>query len=70
MGFPCRVYMKKFVYQQIEYSHYPSAEDLNMEGIEGWDLIHIFPTEKQFFNSDFECYYTKDVYKATFKREI
>lgn len=62
--------MKKFVYHQVEYSHYPSAEDLNLEGIEGWELILVFPTERRCFNSDFECYYTKDVYKATFKREL
>lgn len=62
--------MKKIEYQQIEYSQYPSPEELNEEGIDGWDLIQIFPTKKQFFNSDFKCYYTKEIYKATFKREI
>lgn len=62
--------MKKIEYQQIEYSHYPSTKELNEEGLDGWDLIQIFPTEKQFFYSDFECYYTKEIYKATFKREI
>lgn len=62
--------MKRFVYHQVEYTHYPSAEDLNLEGIEGWELIQIFPTEREQFNSDFELHYTKDVYIATFKREL
>ena len=62
--------MKKIVYRQVDYSHYPSAEELNLEGIEGWELILIFPTEKELFNSDLECYYNVKVYKATFKREI
>lgn len=62
--------MRKFVYRQVEYSHYPSVEDLNFEGIEGWELIHIFHTEREQFDSYFECHYTKEVYIATFKREF
>lgn len=62
--------MKKIEYQQIEYSHYPSPEELNEEGIEGWELIYVFPTKKRCWNSDWEYNYTKEIYKATFKREI
>ena len=62
--------MERFEYQQIEYSHYPSPEELDEEGIEGWELIDVFPTKKQFWNPDLEYNYTKKIYKATFKREF
>lgn len=52
--------MKRFEYLEIEYSHYPSPEE----------LIHVFPTKKKFWNSDYEYNYTKEIYKATFKREF
>lgn len=29
--------MNRIEYQEIEYSHYPSPEELNEEGKEGWD---------------------------------
>ena len=62
--------MKKFEYRQIEYNDYPSTEELNKEGVDGWDLVHIFPTKKYGFDRDLECIYEKDIYKTTFKREI
>lgn len=62
--------MKRIEYQEIEYSHYPSPEELNEEGKEGWELIYVFPTEKKFWETDLEYYYTKEIYKATFKREF
>lgn len=61
--------MKKIEYKQIEYSDYPSAEELNEKGINGWDLIHIFPTKKKYYDAYSDCY-TKEIYKATFKREF
>lgn len=62
--------MKKFEYQQVEYSHYPSSDELNEEGADGWVFIHVFPIKKEYFDSELEYYYTKEIYKATFKREI
>jgi hypothetical protein len=62
--------MKRFEYQEIEYSHYPSPEELDEEGKEGWELIYVFPTEKKFWETDLEYYNTKKIYKATFKREL
>ena len=62
--------MKKFEYQQVEYSHYPSPIELDEEGINGWEFVHIFPIKRKYFDSDLEYYYTKEIYKATFKREI
>lgn len=62
--------MKKFEYQQVEYSQYPSIEELNKEGINGWEFVHIFPIRKRYFDSELEFYYTKEIYKVTFKREI
>lgn len=62
--------MKKFEYQQIEYSHYPSLEELNEKGLDGWEIVHIFPIKKRYFDSFLNSYYTKEIYKVTFKREI
>lgn len=62
--------MKKYEYQQIDYSNYPSPEELNEEGINGWELIHIFPTEKKYYDTDLERYFSKKIYVVTFKREI
>lgn len=62
--------MKKFEYQQVEYSHYPSLEELNKAGMNGWEFVHIFPTKRKYFDSVLEYYYTKEIYKVTFKREI
>lgn len=33
--------MKKFEYFQFERSKYPSTEELNVVGVNGWELIHI-----------------------------
>lgn len=62
--------MKKFEYLQVEYSKYPSAEELNEEGEEGWEFIVIHQYEKRFFDSELDTYYTREIYLATFKREI
>ena len=62
--------MKKFEYQQVEYSHYPSPGELNKEGINGWEFVHIFPIKKRYFDSFLNSHYTKEIYKVTFKREI
>lgn len=62
--------LKKYEYQQVEYSNYPSPEELNEKGIDGWELIQVFSTKRQYFDSDLGYNYTKDVYKAIFKREI
>ena len=62
--------MKRFEYQEVEYSTYPSPEELNEEGIDGWELIDIFTTKRQYFDADAECYFIKEIYLATFKREI
>jgi hypothetical protein len=62
--------MKKFEYQQVEYSRYPSIEELNKAGINGWEFVHIFPIRKRYFDLFLNSYYTKEIYKVTFKREI
>ena len=31
--------MKKFEYLQVKYSEYPSTEQLNVVGVNGWELI-------------------------------
>lgn len=62
--------MKKFEYLQVEYSDYPTAEELNEEGEEGWEFIVIHQYKKRFYDSGLECYYIKEIYLATFKREI
>lgn len=62
--------MRKFEYYQIDYTNYPSEDDLNKMGKEGCELVCIEPFEKRFFNDDLLYSYTKKIYKATFKREI
>lgn len=62
--------MKKFEYLQIEYSNYPSTEELNVVGIKGWELTHIHIIKKRFFDSMLETYCVKEIYQATFKREV
>ena len=62
--------MKKFEYKQVSYRHYPSPEELDKEGADGWELVHMFPIKKEYFDSELEYYYTREIYKATFKREI
>lgn len=62
--------MRKFKYCQIDYTSYPSEDDLNKMGEEGYELVCIEPFEKRFFDDDLAYSYTKKIYKATFKREI
>lgn len=62
--------MKKFEYLQVEYSSYPTPEDLNKEGEEGWELVCIYQFKKRFFDTVLESYYEREIFKATFKREI
>lgn len=62
--------MKKFEYLQVEYSSYPSPEELNIEGVNGWELTHIHIIKKRFFDSILETYYVKEIHQATFKREV
>lgn len=62
--------MKKFEYLQVEYSKFPSPEELNKEGVNGWELIHVHIFKKRYFDSIIERYYEKEIYQATFKREI
>lgn len=62
--------MKKIEYQQIEYSHYPSPEELNEEGINGWEFVHILHIKKDYLHSNLTRVFTKETYKVTFKREI
>lgn len=62
--------MRNFEYYQIDYTNYPSEDDLNKMGKEGCELVCIEPFEKRFFDNDLLYSYTKKIYKATFKREI
>ena len=62
--------MKKFEYQQVEYSKYPSPEELNEEGMDGWEVIFMDKFEKEVYDPKFHVYYTKKIYRVTFKREI
>ena len=62
--------MKKLEYKQVEYSSFPSAKELNEEGIDGWEFIHVHKFKKEFFDCDLEYYYSREIYKVTFKREI
>lgn len=62
--------MRKFKYRMIDYTNYPSEEDLNKMGEEGCELVCIEPFEKRFFDDDLAYSYTKKIYKATFKKEI
>ena len=62
--------MRKFEYRQIDYGHYPSEEDFNKLGEIGWELVCIKGFACKYFDSMLESPYTKEIYKATFKREI
>ena len=62
--------MKLFEYQQVEYSKYPSPEELNEEGANGWEIVLSDKFIKQFWDSDLVCNYKKEIYRVTFKREI
>lgn len=62
--------MKKFEYLQVEYSKYPSAEELNEEGKEGWEFIDKHQYEKIVFDSELDACCTRKIFLVTFKREI
>jgi hypothetical protein len=62
--------MKKFEYLQVDYINYPSPEELNIEGENGWELILISIVNKTFPYLNLKGYYTKEIYIATFKREL
>ena len=61
--------MKKFEYCQIDYFNYPSEEELNKMGEIGWELVCIGASEKRTFYDEKERSYTREIHKATFKRE-
>jgi hypothetical protein len=62
--------MKRFEYQQIDYNQYPSPEELNEEGDEGWEMICIDEITKKYFDTVLVSSYSKKIYRVTFKREI
>ena len=62
--------MRRFKYCQIDYTKYPSENDLNKMGEEGCELVCIETFEKKFFDDDLAYSYTEKIYKATFKKEI
>lgn len=62
--------MRKFKYCQIDCTNYPSEDDLNKMGEEGWELICIESFEKRFFYKNSKNSYTREIYRATFKKEI
>ena len=62
--------MRKFKYCQIEYFSYPSEDDLNKMGEEGWELVCVEGFERKYLDCELGSSYTKKIYKATFKREI
>lgn len=62
--------MKKFEYQQVEYSHYPSIEELNKEGSDGWEMICTDEITKKYFDAELGSSYSKKIYRVTLKREI
>lgn len=62
--------MRKFKYCQINYTKYPSEDDLNKMGEEGWELVCIEFFETKMWDNELESHYTKKFNKATFKREI
>lgn len=62
--------MKKFEYLQVKYIEYPSTEELNVVGVNGWELIHINIIKSNIFDSRFQSFFERTIYQATFKREI
>lgn len=62
--------MRKFEYCQIDYTNYPSEDELNKMGAVRCELVCIETFEYKYFDSILEDSYTKKIYKATFKREI
>lgn len=62
--------IKKFKYCQIDYPKYPSVEELDKMGEEGWELVCIEFFETKAWDIFLESHYTKKFNKATFKKEI
>lgn len=62
--------IRKFEYCQIDYMNYPSVEELDKMGKEGWELVCIEFFETKMWDYELESHYTKKFNKATFKREI
>ena len=63
--------MANFIkYFQIDYPKYPSVEELDKMGEEGWELVCITPFENKLFDTMLEKYYIQKIYKATFKKVI
>ena len=62
--------MKKIEYQQVDYIQYPSPEELNEEGVDGWEAIFIYEFERNYYDTELESYYRQKIYRVTFKREI
>lgn len=62
--------MKRFEYQQVDYSQYPSTKELNEEGDEGWEMICADEITKKCFDTERFSSYSKKIFRVTFKREI
>ena len=62
--------MKKFKRLQVEYSHYPSQEELNKEREEGWEFMDVYHYDRGFLDSELGIYYAVKIYIARFKKEI
>ena len=62
--------MKRFEYKQVNYSNYPSPEELNKEGDNGWEMICLDEITKKYFDTELLSSYSKKIYRVTFKREI
>lgn len=62
--------MRKFKYCQIDYTKYPSVEELDKMGEDGWELVCIEFFETKMWDVFLGSHYTKKFNKATFKREI
>lgn len=63
--------MANFIkYFQINYPEYPSVEELDKMGEEGWELVCIKTFENEWFDSILEKYCMQKTHKATFKKVI
>lgn len=61
---------KKFKYCQVDYPKYPSVEELDKMGEEGWELVCIEFFETRMWDNILGSHYTKKFNKATYKKEI
>lgn len=61
---------KKIKYCQIDYPKFPSVEELDKMGEEGWELVCVEFFETKMWDSILECHHTKKFNKATFKKVI